>query len=575
MIRQAIALTMIASFAAVCRASAQQIHGVVRDSASAQPVSGAVLTLLDATGGVLGRGISDERGSYRLSTPSGGSVVASMRVVRIGFRPRVILAPALSARADIDIVIASLATMLEPVRVIDQPNCPRRNDRAAAFALWEQAKSGLLATVVARQENPAALLRLAFQRKMDDDGHIIGQTVRIDSTDRTAASFQAVHNATDFVANGFRDTQGASDVFLAPDAEVLLDERFVNGYCLRIADRDRARPNEIGLAFTAATHKRDRVDIEGVIWIDTTVRALRRVDYSYVGLSRRVEDLHPGGHLEFREMPNGLVLVDRWNIRLVTAESTDVVVPAKMRSDDITTARYILSPQESGGEVARAAWANGSAWQGSLGTLRVHAITRAGAPSAGTRVRLEDTDYGATADASGNFEISNLIPGPYSLVVADPRLTPIRLTIPTKTSFVAARDSTRVATIVVPTAEEFVADRCVADRKFAAKDTTAWLLIRVMKPDATPIAGLKVTLAQRIDPSEREARDAHDTVNEWTPVPDSYETGTDGLFALCRNVTRGWHLRIRVRDQRGATAEMEIRVMDKLTVVPFVLVAQH
>jgi hypothetical protein len=439
----------------------------------------------------------------------------------------VILAPVLGAGVNIDIVIASLATMLEPVRVIDQPNCPRRNDRAAAFALWEQAKSGLLATVVARQENPAALLRLAFQRRMDDDDHIVRQTVRIDSTDRTAASFQAVHSATDFVVNGFRDTQGASDVFLAPDAEVLLDERFVNGYCLRIADRDRARPNDIGLAFAAATHTRDRVDIEGVIWIDTTVRALRRVDYSYVGLGRRVEDLHPGGHLEFREMPNGVVLVDRWNIRLVTAESTDVVVPAKARTEEQHSTRYILSPQESGGELAHAGWANGASWQASLGTLRGHATTRAGVPAAGARVRLEDTDYGATTDERGGFEISNLIPGPYSLVVADPRLAPIRLTIPTKVSFVAARDSTRVATIVVPTAEEFVTDRCVADRKFAAKDTTAWLLIRVMKSDATPIAGLKVTLAQRIDPSEREARDAHGTMNEWTPVPDSYETGTD------------------------------------------------
>ena len=102
---------------------------------------------------------------------------------------------------------------------------------------------------------------------------------------------------------------------------------------------------------------------------------------------------------------------------------------------------------------------------------------------------------GRQPTSAGVFEISNLVPGPYSLVVADPRLAPVRLTIPTKVSFVAARDLRDLAASRQSSfrlREEFVADRCVADGKFAAKDSTAWLLIRVMKSDATPIAGLKV-----------------------------------------------------------------------------------
>ena len=319
------------------------------------------------------------------------------------FGRAVILAPPLGAGTNIDIVIASLATMLEPVRVIDQPNCPRRNDRAAAFALWEQAKSGLLATVVARQENPAALLRLAFQRRMNDDDHIVRQTVRIDSTDRTAASFQAVHSATDFVVNGFRDTQGASDVFLAPDAEVLLDERFVNGYCLRDRGSPSRAPNDIGLAFARGDpqarprgHRRRHLDRH-----DCSRAAASTTPTS--GSVAKSKISIPVGASTFAKCRMASYSSTAGTSASSSRNPLMSWVPAKARTEEQHSTRYILSPQESGGELAHAAWANGASWQASLGTLRGHATTRAGVPAAGTRVRLEDTDYGATADERGSF----------------------------------------------------------------------------------------------------------------------------------------------------------------------------
>src|ERR1019366_1147504 len=65
--------------------AAQSFHGAVSDSASHQPVSGAVVMLLDSSGATLGRNITNERGQYRVSFVR---VARSMRVVRIGFLPR-------------------------------------------------------------------------------------------------------------------------------------------------------------------------------------------------------------------------------------------------------------------------------------------------------------------------------------------------------------------------------------------------------------------------------------------------------------------------------------------------------
>ena len=95
--------------------------------------------------------------------------------------------------------MTALPTMLEPVRVLDQPNCPRRDDRPAALALWELAQTGLLATLVAREANPGAMVRIAYHRNLDRDGDdVMCQTVLLDSTDKSIAGFVAKRMAAEF-----------------------------------------------------------------------------------------------------------------------------------------------------------------------------------------------------------------------------------------------------------------------------------------------------------------------------------------------------------------------------------------
>src|SRR5689334_24425609 len=73
--------------------AAQELHGSVRDSASRQPIPGAVLMLLDTSGVVLGRNITDDRGEYRIVL---SERMQRVRVVRIGFRPTEVPIPTLS-----------------------------------------------------------------------------------------------------------------------------------------------------------------------------------------------------------------------------------------------------------------------------------------------------------------------------------------------------------------------------------------------------------------------------------------------------------------------------------------------
>ena len=70
----------------------------------------------------------------------------TLRVVRIGFRPRDVALPLTRpfAVGPLDLTMVELPTLLEPVAVQANRRCPRRDDRAAAFALLEQARAGVL-----------------------------------------------------------------------------------------------------------------------------------------------------------------------------------------------------------------------------------------------------------------------------------------------------------------------------------------------------------------------------------------------------------------------------------------------
>ena len=127
---------------------AQIYQGFVRDSVSAAPISGVVVSALDSAGKSVFRTLSGQDGAYRLMVPASASRI---RVQRIGYRLRdLAIAPSTEETATLDIRLVALPSLLEPVRVFGTAACPKRRDNAQAQALYEQARAGLLATIVAR-----------------------------------------------------------------------------------------------------------------------------------------------------------------------------------------------------------------------------------------------------------------------------------------------------------------------------------------------------------------------------------------------------------------------------------------
>jgi hypothetical protein len=163
-VERSLARSVVLSLAIPAIVHAQQLRGTVRNAASRQPIPGAVIILVDARGTALGRNITDQEGHYRITVPS---QAVSLRFVRIGFRPATANVPQPNAGVDtLDVLMTSLPTMLDPVSVKANA-CPSRADAGPALGLLEQARAGLLNSVVARKTNPASVVLIRFQRMMD------------------------------------------------------------------------------------------------------------------------------------------------------------------------------------------------------------------------------------------------------------------------------------------------------------------------------------------------------------------------------------------------------------------------
>jgi hypothetical protein len=528
---------------------AQTLRGVVRDSASSTPVAGAVVMLLDSSGTVLRRNLTDERGQYRIAFSSGAR---TLRFIHIGLQPRTLsLAVPPDFSASLDASMLPLTTTLSAVRVEDRSECPRRKDELAAFGLWEQARTGLLATIVAREANPASMSLLVFVRRLQRVSERITQfTVDPRTSERSGTSFNAAFSAQAFTNSGFANDSAGTQLLFGPDAEVLLDASFASAYCFRIADPSRTRPRQVGLAFAPA-HRRDgRVDIDGTLWIDTAARVLTEIEFRYLGLPSVTDPLKPGGRVSFRQMQNGVVLIDQWHLRTVVAG------PEKLAWSKDAVAHEDLNPIEFGGELARASWASGLTWHASLGMLRIRAATGSAKPSAGTVLGLANTRYRATVDSNGVAEIPDLLPGPYSVEIIDPRLAELGIGIPTHVQFTAARDSTFEASMIPMTTEEFVTSRCVTMHQFTS-GAAVLILGRVMTPAGEPVNGARVSYAIKKGGAD------------WAPLREHYETGSDGTFQACNAaITPNSIVRITVERRGLPDQESIVALSSKLTIVP-------
>ncbi len=535
------------------------LRGTVRDATSGLAVPGAVVSLLDSARTVLQRTTTGANGEYRLLSPP-SAVRVQMR--RIGFRPYEQLLPrAVADDRVLDLRVERLPSLIAGMTVRARAACPMRDDTPVAFGLWEQARSALLASVVARESQRANMRRYRFDRRLESE-RVVDMDVATDTSVRSDASFAAALTPAGFVRSGFALDGRAERTFYGPDADVLLSDAFLDGYCMRLADRDAAHPERVGVRFTPARNQRDRVEIDGTLWIDTVARVLTHIAYKYLMTDTRLNAARPGGEVVFAEMPSGAVFIDHWTMRLAgfAVETVPgVIMGNRLRESVRSSERLVRVISETGGALAEATWTDGAVWRGTFGALELRAVGDADGAIPDRWIRLTQSPYRARADSLSVARFTELIAGPYRAALEDDRLLPIGLELSAPVPRLVVRAETLSTVLRLPTPESFVVGRC--------RDVGVWraghlpaVLMRVMTPDGRPVNNARIDIAW-------------DTTTAGFTVPVRlYTTGTDGLATLCApRAKTPRRVRLTVRAGDGRVAEDVVLIGDSLTVVRLVL----
>jgi hypothetical protein len=529
-------LALVAILAFTPALAAQVVSGTVRDSASQQPLPNTRVVVVDQSGRATAQTTTDQQGRFRLSPWTGRAARATglrIRVVRMGFRPRDLPLSRGQVGNPLEISVSSFPIVLEEVQVM-AATCPKRADRPQALALLQKVRMALFATVLARSQSSGTMTRLLYERRLEPGSErILSQSVRRKVTSGTREPFTAARSAAAFDRQGFvRDANGAP-TYIGPDAETLIADAFAQSYCVKMAVPDGDHPGLVGLGFEPVFREEGKIDVIGTVWIDTVSRVLQDMTFRYVGLDRELSALRPEGRLAFRELPNGVVVIDRWSMRLSGERA---------RSDG--------GIPEIGGEIARATWPDGSNWKASLGAMRLHVVDNGGRPATAASVQLVDTDYQMAMDAQGTIVLDDLLPGPYTATVRDPRLVSLGIPSNASVKFTAMRDSTKETLLTIETAEDVARRRCQQD---APPSSRGWVIGRVVTPDGRPVRDARWSIRDQFGSAlVEDGKVDENGLFQWCQLPLNQRVSIDV-----------WRENRRLNDSRI--------VMDRLTTLHFVL----
>lgn len=514
------AIAVAALVAAVPRAQAQRVRGALTDSATRGPVPGAVVVLYDSTGRELARGIADARGQYSVPRPD---ATRRMRIVRIGFRPNEM---ALGAHDSIvDARLQPVPALLHDVRANADRVCPDRRNAGVALELWEQARAGLLASVVAREASPPKLRLRKYRRTLDPvRRRVIADTAEYDDV-VDARSFVAARVPWSFAVYGYmREADDGTREYYAPDERVLLDPSFAETHCLRPIDGRGPRAAQVGIAFDPIdVPERDTiVDIAGTLWLDRATFAPLTIEFRYTALEQA--NRNSGGEVSFALMPSGVSMIEAWEIRSASLATDLPSVPTGLAQRNVPRPdRHnvrVLGYRHIGGQIALATWPDGKRWVSDLPRIQGMIRTLAGDPMPGAFVWIMRSPDTVRTDARGRFEFPPMAPGLYVVAASDSILAGLGVsrTLPQRVPLFTTGNA-EVDLEFHPRSEIFPTI-CPA-RSYRVG--TGVMLARVVDSDGAPVPDATV---------EVETQRADSTVH--TPIGRRYgQTADDGGFVVC------------------------------------------
>ena len=449
-------------------ARAQIVQGTVVERGGAARVSGAIVTLIDSLNRSVARALSREQGEYRLVAPAFGQY--QLRILRIGYAPSLIGPFVLRAGETLtqEVAITGQPVSLEALHVSAARQCLIRPDSTqAAFVVWEEARKALTAALLTQTTRPMVHLR-RYERWLDARNLAVQREEQHEEHGETSQPFVSVPAETLF-ARGFVRRDETGTTYSAPDAAVLLSERFADSHCLRLVARTQDAEEQLGVEFSPVESHEDASDIQGTFWVARRGAELRALEFRYTNLPAVAEEARAGGEMDFLRLPDGAWMVGRWQIRMpvlrVREGSTLADAGAMGGAVRLQTRRVnvLAAIQAVGGEVLDVARGGRIIWSRKLAVLTMRLVdSAANFPLRMIPGTVEGTERLITTDSAGTATISGLLPGTYAISFQLPLLDSLGLGR-YRASVVVDEGAPTLATIRAPSRGSVFLSACGVD----------------------------------------------------------------------------------------------------------------
>ena len=320
------ALVTCAAAVSTSTVAAQEVFGTLRRADVDAPAQCAMVVAERLSDGrAFARAVTGAQGNWHLRLTTERLVI---RALRIGFSPYVLdtIQLAVSERRELNAVLPGTAVVLPSVRTAADARCRVRPDSASLVArLFHEARTALAASLLVAPDGPVrSRVRVSQEvwspneREMLEDEHreYVSDSLRPFGTAPVDTLIEAgfvVRKRDAFPA--LRHEQPVAVDYRVPGVDLLVDDRFLEHYCLQLSDTRANHPDWIGVAFRPARARRI-TQIDGTLWIDRHSAELRRMDFGYTGLDGAELKLGPGGRLEFTRLELGTWFVSRWFLRV-------------------------------------------------------------------------------------------------------------------------------------------------------------------------------------------------------------------------------------------------------------------
>ena len=272
------------------------------------PARGALVALLDDTGGLIAEALTSEDG-YRLFRAGPGTY--RVRIRRIGYAPYTSETFTLPRADELVLQPVSPAVVLAGVIVSARPACAPVGDTAAVAPAWDEIAKALRASQLTTADLTGIGTVRTWRRETNTTGRVtLSDTASFVVTDRRPFWSR---DPAELARSGYvRGDEFRGFQYHGPDETVLLSQEFVTTHCFALV-RDSGRQGMLGVEFEPLPRRRVS-DIAGVLWLDEATSELRELEFRYVNAGYPMF-FSPGGSARFVRMPSGAWLVADWRIR--------------------------------------------------------------------------------------------------------------------------------------------------------------------------------------------------------------------------------------------------------------------